>query len=594
MVWHLDAEQSQRLHALKRSRDLHRLGAALAKAMPAVQTRLATRYDEFIELGARRGSGHGLSHLACLGRYIACWAALGGDFEARNPWAGALLGDATCSEGSKAFQLCVRVAEQLNRASQPGQLTAAEFSAALQDLDGHLLDAGVLGSLMPPEHIRLGSPCDLDALELGAFDGDGPQYYKAKDGQWSRIRAQTTRVPVKVVAGDATGAAGSDAGSAGGQPTSAFPPLLSFLCSTRVGEATRLRLRTRMDNCCDVQVHPLVSLQSPAGTSEWRGPQARELAVPLQADSPAPAQGNGPSPTIAREGAPRYSLLSLSTCGLRSTGQSVGNLRTQIAAYADEQHLMVWHREPGPPTIWPEAAGSSAMPPSRVRIERDGTALDPSRWQAGFDDLDRRLWAALSSLALAWERESGVTQARLSAEPRVMCGNAGITWGWAEGPSGMSSPPFHRVAGQMNLVACQLDLRFSGTLAVQGSLSKLTLGCVAVEALKATWERTAGEADLLQSLGQAQTTFSQPFTLSLESVARPDAAMLSVAGPVQGALVGSCGLRPLADGSGLEWFVTLEVEPASVLLQWHHPVLGQQELRQPLLPAMKLLDWSLG
>jgi hypothetical protein len=351
-------------------------------------------------------------------------------------------------------------------------------------------------------------------------------------------------------------------------------------------------LRTRADGCCNV--HPLIAFQGPRRIGEWRGPQTRELELTLPADPPAALEGDVLSPTMARAGAPEYGRLSVSSCGLRATGVALGTLSSQIAVYADEQHLMAWQRQPAPAMAWPDDSVSPAMPPSRVRIERDGSALDAARWQAGFDDLDRCLLSSLSRLAVAWERESGVTQARVSAEPRVMCGTAGITWGWAEAPGGLSMPPYHRVAGQMDLLACRLDLRLSGSLALLGSSSKLLLGCVASEPLKVAFERLHGEADLQVSLQSAQTRFSQPFTLALESTAPLEATLLGVAGPVQGALVGGCGLRPRADGVGLQWFVTLEVEPVSVLLHWHDPLLGEQELHRPLLPAIKLLDWSLG
>ena len=36
------------------------------------------------------------------------------------------------------------------------------------------------------------------------------------------------------------------------------------------------------------------------------------------------------------------------------------------------------------------------------------------------------------------------------------------------------------------------------------------------------------------------------------------------------------------------------MEPVQVVLHVHDPLLGEQELVRPLLPAMTLLDWSLG
>jgi len=82
--------------------------------------------------------------------------------------------------------------------------------------------------------------------------------------------------------------------------------------------------------------------------------------------------------------------------------------------------------------------------------------------------------------------------------------------------------------------------------------------------------------------------------LAVESVARDELAVLNAASLVTGALVGSGGLRLRSDGPGLQWYMTLSIEPANVVMHWHDPLLGQQELLHPLLPAMILLDWSLG
>jgi len=57
---------------------------------------------------------------------------------------------------------------------------------------------------------------------------------------------------------------------------------------------------------------------------------------------------------------------------------------------------------------------------------------------------------------------------------------------------------------------------------------------------------------------------------------------------------GACGLRPRADGQGWQWFAQLRVEPVQAVLHVHDPLLGERELVRPLLPAMTLLDWSLG
>ena len=55
------------------------------------------------------------------------------------------------------------------------------------------------------------------------------------------------------------------------------------------------------------------------------------------------------------------------------------------------------------------------------------------------------------------------------------------------------------------------------------------------------------------------------------------------------------GLRPRSrGGSGFEWFAALRLEAVQLAVQVTDPLLGQHGQTLPLLPAMPLLDWSLG
>jgi hypothetical protein len=188
-----------------------------------------------------------------------------------------------------------------------------------------------------------------------------------------------------------------------------------------------------------------------------------------------------------------------------------------------------------------------------------------------------------------------VTQGRVTAEPSVMAGSAGLTWGWAERGGELSDPPWYRIAGKLDLVACELRLRLGGSLALHGSSSRLALHCSGRETLQLSLERLPGDADPAAVLAPAATQFRHPFVLHLESLAQADVAALAGAvGPVGGALVGACGLRARKAGPGLQWFCELAIEPVSVALVVHDPLLGAQSVVRPLLPALKLLDWSLG
>jgi hypothetical protein len=219
--------------------------------------------------------------------------------------------------------------------------------------------------------------------------------------------------------------------------------------------------------------------------------------------------------------------------------------------------------------------------------------LDPSRWKAGLEELDQKLTAGLGRLFRDWERTSGVGSPRMRAEPVVMCGDAGLTWGWAEGPGGMESDAYFRVLGRMELIACQMNLDLGGTWALQGASCRLILQCHGRTVLQPTWERGASDAELLPALTPTQTSFRHPFVLRMEPTAQAEAATLDC-GPVTGALVGNCGLRARSDGMGLQWFAKISIEPVQAKVHWYDPLLGLAEMNLPLLPALDLLDWSLG
>jgi hypothetical protein len=584
-MWQLTPEQTAALAALKRERDLARLGAALGMAFPAVRERVGARLADLVELGAQRGAAQRLTHLLALARYLACWFVLGAEFETKpgHEWAQQILVADDRDEGARVFQLCRRTSEELTRLAGTATPAAAvmrgaDFDAALSMLDASLLRAGTLGSLLAPEQLRLGVACDLDAVELRPADGAAPMLYRLAGGQWTRAVAEAARAPVAVSA---------ESGAA------AWSPALHLVAPTHGQPPTRLRLRTLAGACCDPTVHPLVALAGSQGLLEWRGPQALDATLHFNAAAPETPPGRALLPAMGLESAALQSRLELKACGLRTSGSPLAPLSTQVQVYPAEQHLLLWQRDAMPAMSWPDAAAATAGRP-RVRVERDGQLLDASRWQAGLEALDQQLLAALGRLATAWERESGVTQSRLDAEPRLLAGSAALTWGWAEGPRGLTDAPTWRVAGKLDLIACRLDLRFSGALALQGSRCRLQLHGAAAEELRGEFERRASDADLLTALAPAQASFRQPFVLRLEALASEELTTVEMAAPATGALVGACGLRPHPDGAGLQWFCTLELEPVGVHLLLREPLLGEQHLQRPLLPAMKLVDWSLG
>jgi hypothetical protein len=551
----LNAEQTVALQAIKRERDLRALGRALAEAFPDVAARAGERFASLVEHGVQRGEGFGLAHNVCIARYLSCWFVLGADFESRPEyaWARPLLADSARDEGRKVFQLCKRVGEVLANPA-PGQPAAADFAAAMARLDAVLMPLARFGSLVPAPRLQLGQACDLDAMEVLSA-GPALQHYRLEQGQWLRTASPPPDALVLT-------------------PGAAVPPQLHLLAPPLgAAEPARLRLRTRASHRCDEATHPLLGFADSAMTREWRGRDAEEIRVALSAE---------PEPEgIAAQGSSTYARLRAASCGMRDSGPAFGAQDLTIAIQPASQQLFQWRREP------------SAAAASRVRHERDGVALGAERWQAGLADLDRQLEAGLARLAAAWERESGVTQGHLDAESALLTGTAGITWGWMPGRT-LDQPPVYRVAGQLDVIACRLELRFTGTLQLHGSDSRLTLHCLTNESLKTAFETGPESADPRATMERVQIKFRQPFVLHVDSLATDHpSALLDQAAPLSGALAGASGLRPRPDGCGFEWFCELAVEPVSACFVVTDPTLGTTSMVRPLLPALKLVQWSL-
>ena len=576
-MWLLSPEQATRLGALQRRRDLERIGRSLTGAFPAARERLGERWDEFIEHGAKRAADYGLLHMLCAARFLATWVACGADFETRQPWAAAILTDAKRSQGAKAYQLCMRVLEQLRSAPQPGQPAAADFAQALRLLDDGLAGAGTLGSLLPRQRIRLGDACDVDAVELRLVDPGWRQHYTAHGGPWRREACAPPAASVTLVHDPLADAAPR------------WPAQITLLSHpTSSAAAAQLRVRVKAEHRCDGLLHPLLQWLEPTGPRSWRGEIAGDTTLRVQARA---APDPPTLPSMGEEGSPQFSALSVTSCGLRTRGVPVGELSTMLAAYDAAQHLIAWRRESMPAWELP----AEAPPPiveARCRREVDGEPVDSSAWVRGFQDLDTQLQQGLARLLTAWERESGVSDGKLAVDAGLLVGSSGITWGWAEGPQGIGAPPYMRLEGLADLVACRIGLRFRGVLARSGSRSLLTLSTDGSAALVGPWTRGPADAALFTVAARQQRLVQQRFTLSIQPRADAGLAVLGGTAPLRGAISGAVGLEQRPDGPGLRWFVRLNVEPVVAQLRIADPLLGVQFVQQPLLPAQVLVDWS--
>lgn len=571
----LNIDQQRALQALALQRDLAQVGTALARAFPEVATRLGERQAALLELGWQRAQAWGLTHGLALARYLAAWFVFGAECESKPgfEWAQAALDQGGRDQGLRIFQLGRRAREALQRRSAaPGGLPTPEaFDQALALLDSELAAFGAMGSLLPRERLRLGSACDLDAVDLTLVAQDWRQHYALEQGAWRRLPTPLDPDQLRVMAV---------------QGQSALPPQLHLLSQASGGQA-QLRLRCRAAHCCDPLVHPLADFNSARGQYERRGTQTQDLLLTLPADVQLPPQA-----AMATEGGASLSVLRLAGCGLRDSGAPMGEQSVQLAVYPATQSMLAWRRERAGAIDLP-AQTPAAAPPPRARLERDGQPLDAARWQEGLAALDTQLAQNLARLLVTWEREAGVVEGRLQAEPAVLTGAAGLTWGWAEGPLGMAGAPYMRIEGLCDLLAWQLNLQLSGRLDLEGAQSRVLLHCSGTEMLQRAWQRGPQDTDLGVALQPVQCSFRQPFSLTLQTLATPELATLQLRAPVRAALVGRVGLRPHSAGAGLQWFAHIATEAVTAQLRVHDPLLGQQDLQRVLLPPQLLLDWSL-
>ena len=278
----LTAEQQQALEALALRRDLQCLGAMVTQAFPAVDARLGERKAALLDMGWQRASALGLSHGLAVGRYLAAWFIFGAEFETKPgyEWALKLLAQPERPEGQRVFQLGRRIREELQRQSAQssnGLPSAADFDAAMALLDAALSEQGRMGSLLPRQRLRLGSACDIDAVDITLIEPAPLQHYAIEQGQWRRIPTVLDSEKLRVIA------------LQGQEPL----PVQLNLLSLSEGASSRLRLRCRAAHVCDPAVHPMVDFNGMHGQYERRGPLTQDLQITL------PLEGRPPQPLMA-------------------------------------------------------------------------------------------------------------------------------------------------------------------------------------------------------------------------------------------------------------------------------------------------------
>jgi len=634
----LDDEQTAALEAWAEQRFRRRLAAHFSQAWPAAAQKVGERLGEFIELGIGRARKYGLIQGRDIARYLNLCFVWGAGFEERAgfEWARALLDDVRRDGQAKARQLMLGSREQLQRAGNAKGV--ASFDAAETLLRRDLADLMLPSQWWPPEFVRpwVDSPCDIDALLLWVEHAARPEY-RHEDGRWQALPGAPL-APLRLL------------------PSAALPERIALLAGPwRDGTPARFGLRLKQAEVCDAARHPRVVMALPDGLREWRGAAAMELDWRLRADVQAEPLASWPADAadslplagapIAFEGAPRYGRLTLETCALRDGVAPLGSGDITIAVWPATQHLLDWRLPPAPaatvdveglriavPAANVPGAGSHHPAPAvgaghnaaadtvlvtpdiarahraapAVRIERDGNPLPPAGWSAGLAGLQDAWLVGLARLHRAWSDVEGMTLASVTGRCDLLAGDAGLTWG--RHADALDGDAWLRVAARFDLAGAA-ELVLGGEFVLGEARARLKLVATGAQALRGPLARDGAGAALPDFLVAARRQLRLPFTAQVAPMCGESAATLagsvtpglaatgplhSAAVPIGGALVGDYGLRARRDGQGWQWFATLKLEPVAMLLTLHDPLLGQTALPRALLPAIDLLDWSLG
>ncbi len=559
---------------------VRRLGARLASLWPAMPERLGDRYDAFVELACEQAAERGLAHAAAVARYVNLWFVWGPAFHDKPgfAWAQGILAGPPGREWLVVHQLVQRSLVELERL--PG---ARVEPATLSAVDGLLIEGfGLLGSRGRMRHGEARAlprvACDLDAADLRLLEDGWAREYRLAEGEWRREPAA------------APAALRVDAAHP-------MPARVSLLTNAEgSGPLTRLQVRLRPHAVCSGDVHPQVHFDGPHGRWTWTGHETRAVSWPVAARAQVlPAPGAGV--VVAEETSPELQRLVFETCGLRDEGDAIGSPAAMVAAWPAEQWWVEIQR--AVPTAQPLLPGPRAWTraPTRCRVEREGVAADAAALKRHLEDgLDGEVAVGLQKLAAAWEQVPGLQSPTLEATLGLLVGRFAATWGWRLGAAGLAGDALMRLVAQFEQQACQAELLFSGVLEVEGASSRVELKAAGQAALRCELAREAATpplAELLLARSQVQWRF--PFTLALDPLAQASPALLQVAVPCTGALVGAAGLRPCTSGSsGWEWFARLATEAVTARLQGSDPLLGDSERTLTLLPALTLVDWKAG
>ncbi len=559
---------------------VRRLGAQLASLWPAMPARLGDRYDAFVELATQQAGERGLQHAPAVARFVNLWFVWGPAFHDKPgfQWAQGILAGPPGREWLVVHQLVKRSLVELERLPgariEPAMLAAAD--TLLIERFGLL---GARGRMRRHEALELPrAACDLEAADLRQLDDGWQREYRLVEGEWRR---EPVAAPPALRVD-------------GARPMPARVSLLTH--ADGEGPLTRLQVRLRPHAVCSVDVHPRVHFEGPHGRWTWAGHETRAVSWPLRSRTQAlPAPGAGV--VVAEETSPELQRLRFETCGLRDEGDAIGSPVAVVAAWPAEQWWVELQRAvPNPQPLLP-GPRAWVRGPTRCRVEREGQAADTAALKRHFEEgLDGELAVGLQKLAAAWEQLPGLKSAAFEATLGLLVGRFAATWGWRLGSGGLDGDAVMRLVAQFEQQACQAELLLTGQLELDGSTSRVELKAGGQAPLRCELVRESAQPPLTELLlASAQVQWRFPFTLALDPVAQDSPALLQMAAPATGALVGAAGLKPCSSGtSGWEWFARLSTEAVTVRLQGSDPVLGDSDRTLTLLPALTLVDWKAG
>ncbi len=567
-----------------------RLADMLAGQWPAMPDRLGDRYPAFIDLAVQQAGEQGLVRAASVARFANLWFVWGPAYHERPgfEWAQAILAAGRASAGAVASRDWLTVHQLVQRSlAELQRLPGARIEPrALAAADAKMIAAfaafGSQGRMHPPEPAPAPfAACDLEAADIRVLDDSWQLQYRLGQGTAADDWQRSAVVMPPALRVDASRPA---------------PKLVAMLSNPAGhGPQAHLQVRVRALALCNGDVHPVLGFSGPHGRWVWTGHESKAASWPVVArDQPLPRAG--PGSAIAEETSPELYRLEIDVCGLRDEGEPIGPAQTLVSVWPAAQWWLDLQRAaPESQSVLP---GPRAWQPgrSRCRIERDGVAQDAKALQQQFEvGLDGAVALGLQTLAAAWELLPGLASVRLDAMLGLLAGKASLTWGWAYGPGGLDGQALMRVVAQLDLIGCLADLQLGGELTLAGTRSRLMLRLAGQAALRQTVQHDTPTPPLNEVLMAVVTRWRFPVELTLHPLANATGSVLQLAGPATGALVGEAGLRPCTKGcSGWEWFVGLRLEPVAVPLLVTDPLLGQQQLLQPLLPALTLVNWSLG